>query len=141
MSIDRYLARESESLEAALGLKANHGGLTWWRREAIHERDLALCHLATAHFSDLPPTQQARAIAVAARRYGACGWRSDQRLTTLPSQEIATVRGHLFRAFKSGAPLPLCERQVRNILRQKKFTVTQQGHSSPKPGEIAVTLA
>ena len=116
-ALDRYLGRQSFSLEAAFGIQPKHGGLAWWRQEAIRERDSALRALAAAHFAELAPTRRARAIACAARRYGATGWRFDGRDGAPAPEPAGSIRHHLFRAFRSGAPMPLGERQIRNILR------------------------
>jgi len=128
-SLDRYLGRQSFSLEAAFGIQPRHGGLAWWRREAIRERDQALRALAAEHFAEFAPTRRARAIACAARRYGASGWRFDCRDGALPPEPAGSIRHHLFRAFRSGAPMPLGERQIRNILRDIR-TEDQSGEST-----------
>ncbi len=119
-SIDLYLERKSASLEAALGLARAPGGLAWWRAEALQARDTALRMLAGNHFGSLSPTAQAREIALAARRYGASTWRFDRVLASLPPDCTGTPRGFLFQACRSGAPMPLGERQIRNILKNGK---------------------
>lgn len=130
-SIDLYLQRKSASLEAALGLASAPGGLAWWRAEALQARDLALRALAKLHFSTLSPTAQAREIALISRRYGASTWRFDRVLACPPSDSAGTPRGYLFRAFQSGAPMPLGERQIRNILKKGKSRIATGVHLAP----------
>jgi hypothetical protein len=136
-SLDRYLARDADSLEAALGLASGHGGLSWRRREAIRERNEALRTLAAGHFAHLPPAERARALASAASRYGACAWRLDRQAKELPAAEALTRRGLLFRAFRSGAAMPLGERQIRNILREKIPDGATNGQSARRLDNVA----
>jgi len=49
-------------------------------------------------------------------RYGASAWRHDRGVGEMPRAYAGTDREPLWRAFRSGAPMPLGERQLRNII-------------------------
>jgi len=115
-ALDRFLAHRAPSLEAALGLRFPRGGVPWWREEAMRRRDAALRALAERHHAGETVTARARAIAVAARRYAATAWREDAHRDAMPAHYAGTPREGLYRAFASGAPMPLGERQLRTIL-------------------------
>ncbi len=51
-----------------------------------------------------------------AARYAASAWRHDRKRGEMPRQYQGTVKECLWLAFASGAPMPLCERQLRRIL-------------------------
>lgn len=114
--LERFLAHRSPSIDEAFGLRFPRGGVPWWREEAMRRRDAALRTLAARHHAGETVTAQARAIATAAARYAASAWRDDARLDAMPAHYAGTAREPLYRAFASGAPMPLGERQMRNIL-------------------------
>ncbi len=115
-SIERFLSRQSESIEDALGLRAPRGGVPWWLEEAMRQRDAALRNLADHFFGSLSSSAQAKRIRMLAIRYGASAWRHDQDRDEVPVGYHGKPHEWLWRAFKSGAPMPICERQLRNIL-------------------------
>jgi len=115
-AINSYLDKTTLSLEEALGLRYGRGGVPWWRERAIRERDAALRSLADSYFADLSICQRSRQIETLARRYGASAWLRDRKSQEMPSGYPGTAREWLWRAFKSGAQMPLSERQVRNIV-------------------------
>src|SRR6185295_7602667 len=84
--IERFLGREARDLDGALGLIQAQGGIPWWREDAIRRRDAG----AT--------------------------WRIDREHTAMPPHYAGTAQEQLWRAFKSGAAMPLGERQLRTIL-------------------------
>lgn len=111
-----YLAKEAGSLEEALGLRYGRGGVPWWREAALRERDAALRAMAETCFSDdISPCCRSQAMADMAQRYGATAWLRDKRLSSMPEQYVGTHKEYLWRAFRSGAAMPLGERQIRNI--------------------------
>lgn len=114
-AIDSYLGKAATSLEEALGLRYGRGGVPWWREKALRNRDAALRDLADEFFADLSKCSRSRKIATMASRYGASAWRHD-RDRDMPETYAGTPREYLWRAFKSGAAMPLSERQVRNIV-------------------------
>ena len=115
-ALEGYLTQQFRTLEEALGLIFPRGGVPWWREEAMRKRDAALRRLAE-HFHDgRAMTAQARKIAMMAKRYAATSWRIDCSNEEMPDCYRGTPKECLWRAFKSGAPMPIGERQLRNIL-------------------------
>lgn len=117
-SLNSFLNRRCSTIEVALGLHAPRGGVPWWREEAIRQRDRAIRMLAHRLFAELRPSAQARHIHKLAVRYAASAWRHDRHLEDLPAHYDGKPHEWLWHAFKSGAPMPVCERQLRQILGQ-----------------------
>ncbi len=115
-ALDGYLKRRYATVEEALGLKFAQGGVPWWREEAIRQRDAVLRRLAEGFFAELCPSAQARKIWTITLRYAATAWRFDRERDDMPGHYFGTVKEHLWSAFASGATMPLCERQLRNVL-------------------------
>ena len=115
-AIDGYLTRQFRTLEEALGLIFPRGGVPWWREEAIRKRDAALRYLAETFLDEVALGKQAQEIRTTAGRYGASAWRFDADKDEMPSNYAGTPKECLWQAFKSGAPMPIGERQLRNIL-------------------------
>ena len=115
-SLDRFLLRRCPTIEDAFGLRAPRGGVPWWLEEAIRCRDTALRELAGRFFADASIARRARQIHVLAVRYAASAWRYDRERDASPARYGGTPGEWLWRAFKSGAPMPICERQLRSIL-------------------------
>jgi hypothetical protein len=92
------------------------GGVPWWLASAMQERNKALRALARYHFADLPRSQQARGIEALSSRYMASAWRFDRNRPEMPLRYKRRPQEWLWRAFKSGAFMPLSQRQLRNIL-------------------------
>ncbi len=115
-AIDGYLTRQFRTLEEALGLIFPRGGIPWWREEAIRKRNAALRYLAESFLDELALSMQAQEIWTAARRYAASAWRFDQDNDEMPAHYAGTPKECLWQAFKSSAPMPLGERQLRHIL-------------------------
>jgi len=114
--IERFLGREAKDLDGALGLIQAQGGIPWWREDAIRRRDLALRDLWRAACPQAGVTARARRIAEMLKRYGGSAWRLDREHAAMPADYAGTPHAHLWRAFKSGAAMPLGERQLRTIL-------------------------
>jgi hypothetical protein len=115
-SLHEFLTHRCRSVDEALGLQTGRGGIPWWREEANRKRDAALRELAARHFSGLSVTAQARQVHVLAVRYAASRWRFDRTRTTMPPSYAGGTHEWLWLAFSSGAPMPIGERQLRNIL-------------------------
>jgi hypothetical protein len=115
-SLEQFLLRRAPSIEDALGLRGPRGGVPWWLEEAMRRRDAALRALAAAHFPALSVSARAKQIHTLAVRYGASAWRYDEALEAMPAHYQGKPNAWLWEAFKSGAPMPICERQLRNIL-------------------------
>ncbi len=116
-SLENFLSHRWSSVDEALGLRFAHGGVPWWREEAIRIRDAALRDLATCFLADLRPSAQARRVHQLSVRYASSAWRFDADVELMPTHYVGTQREFLWRAFKSGAAMPIGERQLRNILR------------------------
>jgi hypothetical protein len=120
-SLRKFLEHQCLSLDEALGIKNPRGGVPWWREEQMRIRDNALRELATGFDANESVTAVARQICTSAQRYAASAWRFDRKLDAMPDRYAGTSKVYLWKAFKSGAPMPLGERQVRQII----------GHLSP----------
>lgn len=113
----RFLDRGAGTFEEAFGLPACHGGVPWWKEERMRRRDAALRDLAQALPAGLSIGARAREMNRMAVRYAASAWRIDRNEADMPAAYAGTPRAHLWRAFRSGAPMPLGERQLHNIIR------------------------
>lgn len=114
--IERFLGREAKDLDGALGLIQAQGGIPWWREDAIRRRDLALRRLWQAACPKTGVTARARRIAALLKRYAGSAWHRDREHAAVPTNYAGTPHEHLWHAFKSGAAMPLGERQLRTIL-------------------------
>ena len=111
-----YLEQRSVSLNDAFGLRAGRGGVPWHIEESIRKRDSALRQLCNGHFLELSLSGQARLVHRLSLRYAASSWRFDRERKTMPDRYRGTPNEFLWLAFKSGATMPVCTRQLRNIL-------------------------
>ncbi len=113
-----FLERRSETFEEAFGLPNYRGGVPWWKEERMRRRDAALRELARGlSVEDRPVGALVREIHVMSKRYAASAWLLDRERGAMPPAYAGTPRQHLWEAFRSGAPMPLGERQLRNIIR------------------------
>ena len=115
-ALQGFLSRRHRTVEEALGLRFAHGGVPWWREEAIRVRDAALRELGERFFPGISPHAQARRVCTLATRYAASAWRHDRDGENLPDRYLGTAKEYLWRAFASGAAMPIGERQLRNVL-------------------------
>lgn len=111
-----FLERGAETFEEAFGLPACHGGVPWWKEERMRRRDAALRALARSLPAELSLCARSREIHTLSVRYGASAWRHDRWAAAMPPGYAGTRKEMLWRAFESGAPMPLGERQLRNII-------------------------
>jgi hypothetical protein len=114
--LNEVLVHRVSSFEEAFGLQNLRGGVPWWLESAMQERNKALRELARCHLADQSRTQQARKIATLSSRYMASAWRFDKNRPEMPARYKGRPQEWLWQAFKSGASMPLSERQLRNIL-------------------------
>lgn len=112
----QVLERGVETFEEAFGLTCCRGGMPWWKEEQVRRRDAALRALARQLPADLSVAARVREIRCRAVRYGASAWRIDRQHDEMPPAYRGTDREFLWRAFRSGAAMPLGERQLRNII-------------------------
>ena len=82
----------------------------------MRERDRTLRALAHRHFAGLSISAQATRIRLLSIRYEASSWRFDSIQEYMPKAYEGTPHELLWRAFKSGAAMPLGTRQLRTIL-------------------------
>lgn len=115
-SLHKFLKHECTSIDEAFGIKNPRGGVPWWREEQMRVRDEALSNLANWMGPHGSASATARRICTLSQRYGATAWRFDQKLEAMPERYAGTAREYLWTAFKSAAPMPLGERQVRQII-------------------------
>ena len=115
-ALSRFLDHRCTSMDDALGLRFAQGGMPWWRAEANRERDAALRDVAETYMAGQSKSAQAKQIARMSLRYAASAWRLDRVSEDMPSHYEDTIKQPLWLAFKSGATMPIGERQLRNIL-------------------------
>jgi len=115
-ALRRFLTRQSPTIEEAFGLRSFRGGVSWRHELAIRRRNAALVELARRHFSNSSAAAQAKAIQAVCVRYAASAWRFDRHCTVLPTAYSGLPQEFLWKAFAAGAPMPISERQLRNIL-------------------------
>ena len=115
-ALQKFLSHECISLDEALGLKFPRGGVPWWMEEAMRERDAALRQLVRRFCPDKSVRAQAQYIVSRSRRYAASAWRFDREKKDMPREYLGTQKACLWRAFKSGASMPISERRLRDLL-------------------------
>jgi len=115
-ALERFLAHSCRTIDEAFGLCFPQGGVPWWLEEAIRQRDAALRALAEQLDPALSTTARAREVRALATRYAASAWLRDRGQDEMPPAYVGTPKEHLWRAFRSGAAMPLGERQLRSIL-------------------------
>ena len=115
-AFDAFLNQRCRSLHDAFHLNFPKGGVPWWREEDMRVRDAALRELAQRHHASLSVSAQSRRISQRCDRYAASTWRFDRTREQMPPAYMRTPKELIWRAFKSGAAMPLGERQLRNIL-------------------------
>ena len=126
-----FLTQRCRTVDEALGLRFPRGGIPWWREEATRQRDAALRELAARYCTDQPIAAQARRLCALSLRYAASAWRFDEGREAMPCHYAGTVHEWLWKAFASGAPMPIRERQLRNILQGPRTATTGRRRSGP----------
>ena len=115
-SLESFLDQQSDSLNDAFGIRNLRGGVPWRTEANMRVRDAALREVAARHCGELSVTAKAARIHQLAERYAASSWRFDRDRAEMPAAYRDTPHEFLWRAFKSRAPMPLCERQLRKIV-------------------------
>jgi hypothetical protein len=115
-ALDRFVNHRCRSLEEAFGLRFARGGMPWWREEATRKRDTALRALTQRYYPNHRPAERVKRIYELTVRYGASAWRWDALRQAMPPQYTGTANEWLWKAFASGAPMPIRERRLRDIL-------------------------
>ena len=82
----------------------------------MRQRDEALRSLADSLSADRPTGAMIREMHILSKRYAASAWRIDRNYEDMPAAYAGTPKEFLWQAFQSGAPMPLGERQLRNIV-------------------------
>ena len=105
-------------LERALGVAGARRGLDprGWPDAASEARDAVLRALAQRFYPCVPVSTQAARIHALAETYGFASWPRDRERTQIPARYRNTPEEYLWAAFKSGAPMPLSQRELRRIL-------------------------
>jgi hypothetical protein len=114
--LEEYLSRKVVHMDEAFGIRSPRGGVPWRMEEALRERDAALRALSRRMDSTMSVRARARAICEMARRYAASAWCFDRDRDDIPPSYAGTPKEQLWRAFQSGAPMPLGERRLRVII-------------------------
>jgi len=115
-SLARFLEHGCENLNEAFGIRQGHGGIPWWRERAIRARDEALRDLAMVHFGHVSLSARAQEIEAMAKRYAGTNWPRDRENDVMPARYVGTPMQLIWRAFKSGAKMPVSKRHLRNLL-------------------------
>jgi len=115
-SLECFLEQRTESLNAAFGLQNARGGIPWRVEARMRTRDAALRMLGQNYLAFLSPSARANRIHQTSIRYAGTAWRLDRDKPEMPPHYRGTAHEFLWRAFKSGATMPLCARQLRTIL-------------------------
>ena len=114
-SLQSFLDRKAPSMEEAFGIHKMRGGVSWRMEAAIRSRDMALRSLGSS-MSGSSLSARANRIHEMSQRYAASAWRFDRERSDMPLSYAGTRNELLWKAFKSGATMPLCPRQLRSIL-------------------------
>jgi hypothetical protein len=130
-----FLTHRCRTVDEALGLRFPRGGMPWWREEATRKRDAALRGLVARYYSDQPVSAQARRVCSLSIRYAASAWRFDENREGMPCHYAGTIREWLWKAFASGAPMPIRERQLRNVLQRPRIAAARNGQSESLAAE------
>ena len=115
-SLARFLEHGCENLNEAFGIRQGHGGIPWWRERAIRTRDEALRDLSAARLGHLSLSVRAQEVHALATRYACTSWPRDRDRDEMPERYAGTAMEYIWRAFKSGAKMPVSRRHLRNLL-------------------------
>ena len=82
----------------------------------MRTRDAGCRGLADSFHAERAVSGRAQEIRLRSLRYAASAWRFDRERDVMPERYKGTQTECLWRAFKSGATMPIGVRQLRNIL-------------------------
>lgn len=91
-------------------------GVPWWKAEGIAKRDAALRELYQRFHSDAAPWRAAGEIERQTKIYETGRWRRDKDRNEMPAAYSPHDQEYLWRAFKSGAQMPVARRRLLDIL-------------------------
>ena len=114
----RYVSEASRglSIQEALDLDPALNGETWFQEERRDQRDTVLREMAQRFWPSRRPAGQAREIERRSLRYGGAAWGFDCDRHDMPENYRDGEFEFLWRAFKSGAAMPIKRRQLETIL-------------------------
>ncbi|MGE0734701.1 MAG: hypothetical protein AB7G15_18270 [Alphaproteobacteria bacterium] len=115
-SLQQFLDQRCQSMNDAFGIRNGRGGVPWWMEARIRVRDTALRRLGCDFFADHSISARTTRIRQLTLRYAASAWRHDRNHPAMPQHYHGTPHELIWQAFKSGAMMPLAERQLRKIL-------------------------
>lgn len=115
-SLHSFFRSHDQTLDDAFGLRWGRGGVPWWMEEAIRTRDSALRMLAARLPGGISLSERARIVRTNSIRYASSAWLHDRDRADMPARYHGTDQEWLWRAFKSGATMPLGERRLTQIL-------------------------
>ena len=116
LCLEKFLSDRVAHMDEAFGIRTSRGGVPWRLEAAIRKRDAALRALAQQMPSSLSVRARARAICQLSIRYGASAWCFDKNRSEMPKTYAGTAGEQLWTAFRSGAPMPIGERRVSEII-------------------------
>jgi hypothetical protein len=102
--------------DLALWLGRKLGTAAGWSGTIGEARDAALRALAQRFYPGVPVSTQAARINLLAETYSFLNWPRDRESAQVPTHYRETPDEFLWAAFKSGAPMPLSQRDLRRIL-------------------------
>jgi hypothetical protein len=116
-ALKRYLlaADDGLMLKDALELATESRLPSWWRIDALRQRDMGIRDLARSFCPHPSLAQRAETVAQMLTRYAASGWVADQNLISFPDDAIGTPREIMWFIFKADPVVP-SPRQLRRIL-------------------------
>jgi hypothetical protein len=111
-----FLSERTNHMDEAFGIRSPRGGVPWRTEYAMRIRDAALRQLS----QNLDRSRSPRARAIEIHRltmsYATTSWRWDKTKSEMPPQYSGTSKEQLWIAFHSGAPMPIGERRLRQVL-------------------------
>ena len=114
--LDRFLSDRVGHMDEAFGIRTSRGGVPWRIEAAIRKRDAALRALAQQLPACLSVRARARAICQLSIRYATSAWCFDKNRSEMPTIYAGSTSEQLWTAFRSGAPMPIGERRVCEII-------------------------
>ena len=114
--LDEFLSRRAAHMDEAFGIRAARGGVSWRMEQALRTRDSALRTLARQLDPSLSWRARARRISQLSARYAASAWHLDKMRSEMPALYAGTYKEQLWIAFQSGAPMPIGERRLSELI-------------------------
>ena len=111
-----FLSERTNHMDEAFGIRSPRGGVPWRTEHAMRVRDAALRNLAQKLDQSWSPRARALEIHRLTVSYASTCWRWDKIKSEMPPQYSGTAKEQLWIAFHSGAPMPIGERRLRQVL-------------------------